>query len=1215
MNAGTTRSDRSRFSSLFFTHVAHVVQVATGRPLMVEDLAVPSTSLQERYIPASLDTSRQRHPVLGFFKELLRNHRGALIKTITLFQLHVFINNYNAVTLKHFLDTLPGDDLMASLGWGLLFAGLAFSNVLAFCHYIVTFMRSKIAMTHGLQLEVMRKAHHLSWGGRQNAPTGELINHVETDVGGATNIVERIADAMGVVTHILIAAFLLHGFLGVAGPLSIGVLALVAPVVHRIAGRSRQLDLEIMRRRDRRVGFMAQILSGIRLVKYFAWDRSVTKDCTQLRAAEIEQMQIKVRLEAFASVVFVGAASTAALAGFGMHVALGGNLGPSQVFAALVIYADLPFPFLVMKDVIQNLAKALVSGQRLVTFFALPELPSKGDAPLCAPAPVSAANVRVTFKGKVVLDQVSFSLLSGESLAIVGPVGAGKTTLLESLLGEVPTEGTWETGGELPRLGYVSQHAVVLNATIRDNVRFGDADMPEDSVREALYLAAFDDDLQAMPDGTKTEIGEFGINLSGGQRQRLALARAAAHRPALVLLDDPLSALDSRTVGLVCDRLIFGAWDQVTRICVTHRLARLRSFDKVMYLSEGRVKGFGTYRELLEGNADFARFVASETQSNIGGTDQTIARTASASSLVSQVTRHETSQATAKDPSGAAAAFVQAEDRREGRVRTVVYKVFLRAIGGAKEWRVLLALMVLANGLALGQNIWLKHWTGKPFGISATQGMVIYTCIAVFALAAYYWNTRRCLLAVLVASRYLHDSAFRGVLGSPLRFFDVNPSGRVLNRFSGDLERIESGMPNFLIRYVDALMKLLFQACFICWSLPVMIGAMVPALAVFARFFRFTQPAARDLARLQSLSRSPIFAAFRESLRARASIQAYGRFEPFFAQFAERVLTTIRVSDQVRNFKCWVDICQGLISCSVLTCAGITLAVLGHRQGIDQATAGLVIVFALGFLEQLKAISRGTSEIENAMTCVERLHDFALLPNEPSVVLLPALSPSAVWPKAGHLVFSNVSARYADDLPLILKGLSFEVPAGKHVALVGRTGAGKSTIAQTLLRTFALAGGCITLDGVDIASVPLERLRRSIVFVPQEPTLFVGTLRSNLDRFGDFSEQRMWQALQQVRLADLVERLPLQLNAPVEENGGNFSHGQRQLLCLARALLLQAKVIVMDEATASVDVDTDAMIQTAIRTAFAHTTVLLIAHRASSVAHCHAVVEVGRVSH
>ena len=1210
MNAGTARGDRSRFSSFFFSHVAHVVKVAAGRPLMVDDLAVPPTSLQERYLPASLNTSRQSRPVFGFFKELLRHHRRALIKTITLFQLHVFINNYNAVTLKHFLDTLPGDDLVASLGWGALFAALAFSNVMVFCHYIVTFMRSKITMTHGLQLEVMRKAHHLSWEGRQNAPTGDLINHVETDVGGATNIVERIADAMGVVTHILIAAFLLYGFLGVAGPLSIAVLALVAPVVHRIARQSRQLDLEIMKRRDQRVGFMAQILSGIRLVKYFAWDQSVTKDCTQRRAAEIEQMRIKARLEAFASVVFAGAASSAALAGFGMHVALGGKLGPSQVFAALVIYADLPFPFLVMKDVIQNLAKALVSGQRLVAFFALPEMPTVGGAPLCAAGPVRAENVRVTFNGKVVLDEVSFSLKSGESLAIVGPVGAGKTTLLESLLGEVPTKGRWETGAERPRIGYVSQHAIVLNATIRDNVSFGDAAMPEDSVREALYRAAFDDDLATMADGTKTEIGEFGINLSGGQRQRLALARAAAHRPAIVLLDDPLSALDAHTEGLVCDRLLFGAWSQVTRICVTHRLARLDSFDKVMFLSDGRVKGYGTYRELLEGNSEFGRFVASEAHSKPVGTPQSVAETAAVQCPQAEVLN----KASAKDPAGVGAAFVQAEDRRKGRVRSLVYKVFLQAIGGAKEWRGLLAFMVLANGLALGQNIWLKHWTGKPLGISATQGMVIYAGIAILALGAYYWNTRRCLLAVLAASRHLHDAAFRGVLGSPLRFFDVNPSGRILNRFSADLERIESGMPNYLIRYVDALMKLLFQACFICWSLPVMIGAMVPALAVFARFFRFTQPAARDMARLQSLSRSPMFAAFRESLRARASIQAYGRFEPFFAQFADRVLASIRVSDQVRNFKCWVDICQGLISCSVLICSAITLAILGHRQGVDQATAGLVIVFALGFLEQLKAISRGTSEIENAMTCVERLHDFALLPSEPSVVLLPALPSSAVWPTAGHVVFANVSARYDDDLPLILKGLSFEVPAGKHVALVGRTGAGKSTIAQTLLRTFTLDGGCVTVDGMDIASVPLERLRRSIVFVPQEPTLFVGTLRSNLDRFGDFSDDRIWQALKRVRLTDLVARLPLQLNAQVEENGSNFSHGQRQLLCLARALLLEAKVIVLDEATASVDVETDRMVQTAIRTAFARTTVLLIAHRASSVAHCHAVIEVGRVN-
>lgn len=1179
----------SKIAAFFFAPVARVTRTAVARPLVLDDLGALPDRLLQRYDPAALDTGRHRHPILAFLRVLLNGHRGAFAKTIILFQLHVLITTYNAVVLKHFLDSLRGDDVRATIGWAVVFAVLAFGNVLAFSHYILTFLRSKVAMTHGLQLAVMRKAHRLTFDARQKVGSGDLINHVEVDVSGASNIVERVADALGVVTHIVVAAILLYGFLGLAGPLSVAVLVVVAPVARHIAGRSRLLDLEIMRRRDLRVGFMGQILTGIRLVKYFAWDQAVTADCARLRADEIESMRTRARLEAFATLVFTGSASVAALAGFGLHVLLGGTLDPPKVFAALVIYADLPFPFIVLKDAIQLLAKVWVSAGRLVGFFSLPETPecAAPRASVRLARGVEAAGVSVVLDGRKVLDDVSFQLSPGESMAIVGRVGCGKTVLLESLIGELPGSGSWRLGAGTPRIAYATQHAIVLNATVHENVAFGDLSVSPEDVAEALRLAAFDEDLRAMAHGTATEIGEFGINLSGGQKQRLSLARAAASKPDIVLLDDPLSALDTRTEGVVCDRLLFGAFRDATVICVTHRLAHLDRFDKVLFLDDGRVAGFGSFRELIAGNAAFARFVASEPQ-------HSGAEAAHAEKTV--------------EKAAAPAAFVQAEDRRKGRVRSRVYKDFLVAMGSpGARWR-LLFVIVLANGLALGQSLWLRHWTAS----AAPEGLPIFAAIVVLAIAASYVSTRTSLFRVFSASRRLHDAAFSGVLRSPLRFFDVNPSGRILNRFSGDLERIESGMPSYLVRYVDAMMKLTFQATFICWTLPVMLAAMIPAIAAFLRFFAFAQPASRDLARLQSLTKSPMFATFRENLRARTAIRVYGREGEFFEQFAARVRASLRVSDQVRNFKCFVDVCQGLLSSGVVLCTAVALAILGHRRVVDEATAGLVVVFALGFLEQIKSISRGTSEIENAMTSVERLKDFSDLPPESVHATVTALPEASAWPVQGALEFTGVRARYAADLPLILDGLSFSVPAGHHVALVGRTGAGKSTIAQALLRTFELEAGAIRLDGVDIASVPLTRLRRSVVFVPQEPTLFLGDLRSNLDRFGDFDDDRIWGALEQVRLANHVASLQGRLGARVAENGANFSHGQRQLLCLARALLLQAKVIVMDEATASVDVETDALIQTAIGSAFSGTTVLLIAHRPSSVSACHAVFEIAQ---
>ena len=632
------------------------------------------------------------------------------------------------------------------------------------------------------------------------------------------------------------------------------------------------------------------------------------------------------------------------------------------------------------------------------------------------------------------------------------------------------------------------------------------------------------------------------------------------------------------------------------------------------------VSAIGSFEDLLKHNSGFRIFLESELKVSLD-----------------QVTNPEIDSVITSEPDindeqiNIQSEFTQTEDRRLGRVQGNVYWNFLHSLGDGSAWRSqtlkVTFILITANILGLLQNFWLKTWAKS--GESTTHFLPaffhnmnashlawsIYALIAFLALFIAYWGDRLCTITVIHAANRIHNKAFSAILASPLRYFDINPSGRILNRFSVDLERIESSLSRVISRYLDAILNMIFKVGFICWNLPVMTIAAVPTLFAYSRFFLFTQPASRDIARLSSISRSPMFAFFRECVRGRTAIRTHSRVPEFSAIFLEKARTAQRVSISARYLKCFTDIHLGFLATLFVGTTTASLIYLSHAHLIDAASAGLILVFSNEFLGNLKSISRGTSEIENSMVSVERLYDVSLLSPEPPITLSPKLEDDTIWPTAGKIEFLGVWARYNNDLPWVLKNVNFEIKGLEHAALMGRTGSGKSSIIQALSRNFATEKGVILIDGIDIRKIPLDRLRKSIAYVSQEPILVMGTLRENLDRNSMNDDLVIWNALERSHMSTYVKSLPYGLYTQVHENGLNFSVGQRQLLCLARALIANTKIIVLDEATASVDVETDAMIQDTIQSAFSKCTAIIIAHRPSSAAHCDRVINMsdGRV--
>jgi ABC-type multidrug transport system fused ATPase/permease subunit len=1084
-------------------------------------------------------------------------------------------------------------------------------------HWYYNALNAFAKIVNGMNRRVVRHALRLRRSSRNTMQTGDMVNHLSSDTDAlaeAAFMLPEFTNSVIVITAVLTTLFL---YLGIAAFASIVTLLLMAPLTAFVARRYRRLDHQLMELRDERVTLMSQILHGIRVIKYHAWESSVRAEVQDVRRREIGTRVSIVRTDALSTAIFISTTTIVAFAGFSTYVALGGQLTAPMVFACLALFAMLEEPFGIISHLLSNLQHARVATQRLKAYFDAP-IRTHNHRPLAKAHQATGLQardvvVRYTNAPANAVDHVSLEIAPGSAVAIVGSVGSGKSTLLRTLVGiQVPQGGSVTATGigddVRPRNAYVPQEAFIMNASVEDNIRFGTDDDAEMSLDAVLMDCALLQDIAAMPAGLRTEIGERGVNLSGGQKQRVSLARAAWHRPGAVFLDDPLSAVDVHTEDVLVERLLFGRWCDITRVVVTHRLQHLSRFTEVIFMDGGRVAARGTYAELMQNHAGFKAFVTTPAEAEAEAPQVRVAA----------ATVEHAIHTTENEEAGR---LTDDEDRATGAVGKRVYMQYVRAMTGRHPlWAPVTFVGLVATAAALAgmpilQTSWLGRWTDDPSIMSPMGAIIVYGLLGMAVLSGWIGERLLWLYRAAAAGRTIHDSALEGVLGAPLRFFDSTPMGRVLNRFARDMEGVDDHLSWNFEQSFKSLAQTLASLVLIISVLPLIVVVLVPVLLVYYRLQRDYRRAAREAKRLESISRSPRYAHFKEVVTGLDVIHGYGREQYFMDVFYDVLGRYQRMYWCSILLNRWFSVRVPLISGLVALATSVGIAVLAGEGLITAGAAGVVLTFALSFWGSLNWTVRAFSEVESRMTSVERLQHYAELEPEPSTTQQPVLDAAAPWPTAGRIDIEGLTVRYADHLPLVLQDVTFSVPGGSTVGVIGRTGSGKSTLFQSMFRFLEPVGGRIRIDGVDIASVPIDRLRRSIAIIPQDPTLFIGTVRSNLDRFSECSDADVWNALRRVQLDGVVRALPGGLDAPVAENGINFSQGQRQLLCMARAILTRARILVLDEATASVDVQTDAVIQQTVRTEFRGVTVMIIAHRLNTVSDADAIVELanGRV--
>ncbi|RHY85045.1 hypothetical protein DYB26_000706 [Aphanomyces astaci] len=1072
-----------------------------------------------------------------------------------------------------------------------------------------------VKVTSALQHLLFQKSLRLDATSRRVKSTGEISNLFLTDIPTIV-VFSMVGNELVILpVQIILTLWLLYTVIGWSTFVGAAVVVFTLGGNQFLSNAIETTFDALMSQKDTRMKAINEMFGAMQIIKLNAWEEMFAAKLAVERTKELEILW-RVFVLVTISVVLL-------------------YLGPTLVTIASY-FTMLKFPFSSLSMTISSTMQALVSLRRVTEFLDLTE---KNATTVLTPATAPKDRLQNYVDNDVVVAienasigwdvatplfrNVNLTIKRGEFVVVHGSVGEGKSSLCAALLGEMDKfNGSIFVGG---RVAYYSQQAWIQNMTIRDNILFGH---PYDRVKynNVLAACALSKDLTLFPAGDRTEIGQKGVNLSGGQKARISLARVCYSDADIFILDSPLSAVDAIVQNEIFTECFLGLLRLKTIVLVTHSPEIIASsfIHRTIEVKDGQVvdqdvvaletshdrtilidpmlpsrPGFQVSNDdevLTKAYTptphDYSTIMSPSVSSPLGGLGD---------NLFTPVMKLRGQ--TFDDVSGQ---LVQDEERMQGDVSLSVYSEYLDAAGGYGAMVSLLFGLILWQALTVGSDLWLNVWTGTVATESPQQFLAqtwyylgIYAALAFLAVFATVIQSLIVYSSCMKASRALFEHMTDALVAAPMSFFDTTPVGRILNRYTNDVGTIDVSIP-FQVAFIVSSTFVTVCSVATAVYMTSYIGLVVlPLLYVFVLTGRFYVKPARELERVNKITKSPLLNLISEAIEGVLVIRAFGdnqlrRFQRLHfrnvdatneSMFAKEVVTT------------WFVLRIQFISAMVLMVVSVALVLL--RSQLTPGLVGLALNYIFSSLSILEYMIPSYAQFETLMVGPERVAEYCRIQPEPPRVISGAVAHD--WPTNGDIAFTNMAFRYKVNDPLVLQDVTVHIQSGEKVGIVGRTGAGKSSLIMALFRINELARGSIHIDGVDISRIGVKTLRSSIAIIPQTPVLFKGTLRNYLDPFDEFVDADLWGCLQKVRLADRIAAVEGKLDSPVEENGENFSVGERQMLCMARALLRQARIVVMDEATAAIDHETDQNLQRVIRTEFATSTVLTIAHRLDTV--------------
>ncbi|ETV64096.1 hypothetical protein H257_18968 [Aphanomyces astaci] len=1175
----------------------------------------------------------QPHP--SFAKAMMRTMRSQWYFNVALYALYaaLMLLQPNIIkSLLQFLQAKSNDDQVpvhTSLGISSGYALAALLTVHSFLSVTIIDFGQYVSSNLGVNAKsivmdsVYLKSLKLSGFAKRNMSSGEIVTLSSVDS-------ERLFQGFLLGPWVLVApvtvlaVFIMIGFdlgalSGVVGGVVMAALLYSGYTTSTAVGAVRR---EILTVQSERVKLTNEMLQGVRVVKLYAWESPLEARIASIRDEELALLKKYQYVRVLNTVTLSIAPILSLVLCLAVYVAQGHELTPSLAFTALAYMNVARLPCTVFSSSIMFALEAWASSTRVGTFLLADEIAQVPPSPqvLEGAAADSSFAVEVshgTFswnidpsgrqeasenEGPMTLKDISLTIAPNTLTIVVGPVGSGKSSLISALLGEIhQVSGSRLVTG---RVAYVNQEAWIQHATLKDNILFTSAfdDVKYDRVVAACQLKA---DLAVLPDGDQTEIGERGINLSGGQKARVSLARAMyrSHNADLYLLDDPLSALDVHVAGAVFRECVQNLLaDKTVVLVLNSHYHFLPHADRILVMEDGMIVGDGTFDSIKQGFPHLVSFTdVSEDPSTLVKADWPEEDASGGDDVVVKADEEKQAKAGDSKCGGGGGVLVQKEDRQMGGVSSGLYLTYLRSTGwnGAFVAVSIVVAFTISQTAVVATDWFMGFWSTHP-GNDVTS-VVVYVVLALVAMALVWGRSVYVLFLCVLCSKALHAKLFRKVIHAPVTtFFDITPVGRILNRFSSDLDQVDNILPFFGVHFLQFGFQIAAVIVVCATTSPFILLVYVPLVYLFHKVQVFFLLTSSELKRLESISRTPVINLISETIDGLSTIRAFGMTDEFAAKgrtildHNQSYFMIYRISSR------WMQMRLDWLSAGIL--AGVSFITVASKASIGITAAGLALTYVAQMSSFLSRMTMASSVIENIMTCVERLEHYNSLDTEGDSVNASAVlvAPPKTWPSVGSIEFKSFSMRYRPNLDLVLTDVSFEVVGGEKVGICGRTGSGKSSLMAALFRLVEGAdGGHIYIDGVDIATVDLHTLRSRLTIIPQDPVLFSGSLRFNLDPANEVSDDELWAVLKKVHLADSLDNGGLEFH--VAEKGSNLSVGQRQLLCIARALLRQSRVVVLDEATANIDLDTDRLIQETINECFDGVTMLVIAHRLDTI--------------
>lgn len=1006
-------------------------------------------------------------------------------------------------------------------------------------------------------------------------------------------------------SFVLVIAFpiLLITMLGVL-PAAVCLLSCLGTMLcsMRIGRHIVQLRRRALAETDRRLTLVEQYLDGIRVLKMNGWTDAADLRLAAVRKEELRWHKSVLMWKGVNGMMGIVAPCIVGFSMFCTYALLGGEMTVEIVFPSLIVLRVLQIMMSLLPTSFSAIAELTTSCSRLQMFLQKQDQlieaeeaegePTLGAGQVILKEATFERSSQEAARGSFRLGPVNLTLNAGDLCIVCGPVGSGKSTLVLGLLGELASSGHVRCGG---RKALSGQEPWILSSSVRDNICCFRQDEHYSAALEAAQLPV---DLTSLPAGDATEIGAKGINISGGQKARVALARSLLTPSDVVLLDDVLSAVDVHVATGLIQEALLKVLKESTRVVVANTFLPLLlpHAQQVLVLDgNGGVQACGPPSVVQAESAWLQE--ALKTMASAPVKSQEDGNKAASSALA-------TSEAPEmKDGLGDGSLLI-AEDRNVGVLSFAAYASYFQHASsqgsfavGAVLFGIVFCLALLAEAVRTFTEIWVTLWTSTDEEEVVSQSdlvfwLVGYGCIV---LAVLVIGVTRAVVFSRIVTK-IGSGTFQYMLQKVLNasaplFFDVVPSGRILNRFSKDLDAMDTLLPECMQELLTSFSFVVSSIVMCSMASAYALVGLIPLCLIFAYIRRYYTASFRELQRMESVSRSPLYVHFSEVLAGLVHFRAFGLQKRLQESFYAKVDQNSRMYFHMHALVPFLVYRVNLLAVAFI---GImTVIVILFHQQLDASLAGLALSASAGLLGRLHLTVKTSADVESNFTSVERLQHFKNVQQEVS----KEVKIRATWPSKGHLVFENVQLRYRPHLPLVLRGVSFSITPGQRVGLVGRTGSGKSTLMLALLRLVELSGGRVLLDDQDVSEVPLKLLRgHAVSIIPQDPFLFAGDLRDNLDPFGMSQPSQHLEALKRAGLEDLP------LDTVVHSRGSNFSVGQRQLLCFARALLRQAPVVLLDEATANIDALTDAKMQQTLRSSFSGSTLLVIAHRLSTVA-------------